>query len=186
MKILSYEECKNELSKIQTNNPNNITIDSKDIKTIIGDAIFTVEELDSESESNDIVLDVEDIDTITKGKDLLVMSVFECNGSNAAEQAIQSAVLDLEENKLSLAEADGILVSFRMNTNYPIMELAGAMEIIHDKLSEIYTYEEPNSIWGISCHDDMKEDSVKATVFISYSKQRRGTYTNNYITKPLS
>jgi len=151
MKILSYEECKNELSKIQTYSPNDITIDAKDI------------------------------DTITKDKDLLMMSVFECSDSYAAEQAIQSIVLDFEENKLSLAEVEGILVSFRMNTNYPIMELAGAMEIIHDKLSEIYTYEEASSIWGLSCDNDMKENRVKATVFISYSKQRRGTYANNCI-----
>ncbi len=57
-----------------------------------------------------------------------------------------------------------------MNTNYPITELAGAMEIIHNKLSEVCTIEEPSVIWGISCDDDMKEDCVKASVFISYSK----------------
>lgn len=155
MKILSYEECKKELSEILTDGP------------------------------NDIKLEVEDIDTVTKNKDLLVMSVSEYSGSHAAKKAIQFTVLDFEENGLSLKESDGIIVSYKMNTNYQIMELAGAMEVIHDKLIEIYTDDEPSVIWGISCDNNMKEDCIKASVVISYSKQRRCTYANNYITGSL-
>lgn len=153
MKILSYEECKKELSNIATYGANDITIDS------------------------------EDIDIVTKNKNLLVMSISEYSGSYAGIEAIKSAVLDFEENELFIKDADGILVNFKMHPNYLIMELAEAMDIINDKLCDLYIDNEPNVVWGLSCDDNMKEDCVIATVFISYSKQRRGSYVNNIFSK---
>jgi cell division GTPase FtsZ len=183
MKILSYEECKKELSNIATYGENDITIDSKDIKTLTQDSVFTVEELDLDNGSGNILLSNEDIDIVTKNKNLLVMSISEFSGSYAGIEAIKSAVLDFEENELFLKDADGILVNFKMHTNYLIMELAEAMDIINDKLCDVYIDNEPNVIWGLSCDDNMKEDCVIATVFISYSKQRRGSYVNNVFSR---
>ncbi len=132
---------------------------------------------------NDIILDNEDINIITKNKDLLTMTIAEYSGPYAAQEAIKSAILDFEENMLPITEADGILVYFKMNTNHPIMELAEAMEIIHDKYESIYPSNDLNVIFGVSCDDSMKEDCVKASVFISYLKEKNSSYANNYITE---
>ena len=138
MKILSYEECKKELSDITT------------------------------YADNDIKLDIGDLDIVAKDQYLLVMGVSEYSGASAGKKAIKAIILDLEENELSLKEADGVLVHFKMNTNHPIMELADAIELINDRLFEIELSNEPSLIWGLSCDENMKEDCVKATVFISY------------------
>lgn len=172
MKILSKEEFKKELDEILTYDANDIIIDTEDIKNIGGDNIFAVECLD---------LDIEDINIITNNKDLLVMSASEQCGFNSMLKAIKLAVSDFEENKLSLIEADGILVYFQVNSNYNMMDFAEAMEIIHDSSSrDIYLTEEPDVIFGVSCNDNLEDNYVKVTVFISYSKQKKGSYANNY------
>ena len=144
---------------------------------------FAVECLDSDSENNSILLDIEDINQITKNKDLLVMSASKYSGSNSAQEAIKSAILDFEKNNLSLKEADGILIYFQINSDYEIMKIAEAMEIIYNKCENKIMYLEPDVIWGTSCVNDFKNDYVKATVFIGFSK--KGKYGNNYIDKSV-
>jgi len=162
MKILSNKEFKKELAEI-------LTYD-----------IFTVECLDLDCDSNDIVLDIQDINIITKDKYLLVMSSFEQYCLNSAKEAMKSTIIDFEENNLSLTEADGILVYFQMNSNYDTDDLIEAMQIIYDSSTK-YTYitGDPDVLFGVVCDNSLKNDYAKVTVFISYSKQRRGCSANN-------
>ena len=158
MKILSKENIKKELT-----------------------AVFSVEYLGSETEENNIILNIEDINKITNNKHLLVMSSFEQYCPNSAQKAIELIVLDFEENNKSLIEADGILVCFQVNSDYNIMNFVEAMEIIYSRWNDKAMLNEPDVIFGVSCDNRLKDDYVKATVFMGYSKKINASYANNYI-----
>jgi len=172
MKILSKEEFATELNKIVTYGASDIEIGIEDMKIAMRGDIYVTECLDLDSDDNSIVLDIEDINQITKNQDLLVMSTSEYSGDNSAEKAIKSAILDFEKNNLSLKEADGILIYFQINSDYKIVEIAEAIDIVNIKCENDIILEEPDIIWGISCDNDLKNDYVKATVFIGFSKKR--------------
>lgn len=133
--------------------------------------------------TNDIKIGIEDINQITKNKNLLVVSASEYSGNNPAQETIKSAILDFEKNNLSLKEADGILVYFQVNSDYEIMDISEAMEIINIKSKHEVMLEEPDVIWGISFDNNLKNNYVKATVFIGFS--RKGKYGDSYIEKPV-
>lgn len=156
MKILSKEKIKKEL-----------------------DAVCSVEYLDTEE--NNIILNIADIDKITNNKYLLVMSSFEQDCLNSAKKAIELIVLDFEENNKLLIEADGILVCFQVNSNYNIMDFAEAMEIIYSRWNDKAMLNEPDVIFGVSCNSNLKDNYVKATIFMGYSKEENFSYSNNYI-----
>jgi len=179
MKILSKEEFTTELNRIVTCGTNDIEIGPEDMKIAKSGDFFAVEYLDSKTSS--IILDIEDVNQIRKNKDLLVMSATECSGNNSAQEAIKSAVLDFEKNNLLLKEADGILVYFQTNSNYEIMKIGKAMEIIYDRCESKIMDQEPDVIWGMSCDDSLSYDYVKVTIFIGYAKKTK--YVNNYIVK---
>jgi len=168
MKILSEKEFKKVLDDIVTYGDSDIVIDVDDLHSRVKDYPFTIECLDTKSISNDIILDIEDINNIINNKDLIIMSSDKCCGLNSAVEVIKLIILDFEKNKFSIRESDGILVYFQVNSNYKITNFADAMEIIYDKCINI----EPDIIWGVSCDNNFRDDYVKATVFVSYSKSK--------------
>lgn len=142
MKILSYEECKKELSEVLT---------------------YRID---------DIIINEEDINQLTSNKDILVMATDEGNDANSAIEAMKSIVLEFEENELFIEEADSILVYFQINSSYNIMNIGEAMNIIHDKLDAKYVTKNPYVFFGTSRNDSFKCNDVKVTVFIGYYSKR--------------
>ena len=187
IKILFKEEFSIELNKIFNYDIYDIKINTGDVKTITDSDVFQIEcfDCDIDDELNSCILSMEDIDCITKNKDVLAMSVFEQCGYNSAQEVIKSIVLDFEKEKLSLMKTDGILIYFQTNSNYQIMDISEAVGIIQNKSDDIYTTEQPELIWGISCDNELEDDYMKATVFISYSKKIDFGYVNNFITTSL-
>lgn len=120
--------------------------------------------------TGDIEIGIEDM-KIAKSRGLLVKSVAEFSGNNSAQEAIKLAVLDFEKNNLLLKKADGILVYFQINSDYEIMEIGEAMEIIDIRCKHEVIDEEPDVIWGMSCDNSLGYDYVKVTIFIGYSKK---------------
>lgn len=181
MKILSYEEAIIELNRILNYNIMDTKIDTKEIETSSSYILSMAECLNISSELNDIVLDIEDINHIINNKELLTMSNSEYYGSHAIYEAIQLMVEDIEENKVSLINSDGVLVYFQINSDYPIMELSEVMNIIYSKWDEKSIIKEIDVIFGTSCDNSLEDDYVKITIFVSYSK--KVSYVNNLITQ---
>lgn len=180
MKIVSEKEAFIELNKIVNYDIDDTDYNSEKFEEISNDAFLVKEYAGLSSDLNDITLDTQDIKKILNNKDLLVMSVFEYSGLNSAKEVIKSIILDFKENQLSLIESDGILVCFQINSNYPMMEISGAMNIICDKLNSISLFDEPDVVFGTSCDDSLKDNYAKATVFMSYSKIKINNYANNF------
>ena len=160
MKQLSKNEFTQELNKIVAYVDSNIENSSTNNK----EYPFQIESLNHKSTANDISLDIEDINHIVKNKATLIMG--STDSISYTDSIIESIILDFEQNNFSLKESDGILVYFQANSNYSIMQFIDEMEIIYNKCANI----KPAIIWGVSCDDTLEDEYVKATVFMSYSK----------------
>jgi cell division protein FtsZ len=53
----------------------------------------------------------------------------------------------------------GVLVHFDMHPDFPLMELAEAMEVVHES-----AHEEAEVIWGTSTDETLAENYVKITI----------------------
>jgi cell division protein FtsZ len=60
---------------------------------------------------------------------------------------------------MSINGAMGVLVHFKMHPDFPMMELAEAMDVVHDS-----AHEEAEVIWGTSTDASVPEDFIKITI----------------------
>jgi len=128
---------------------------------------------------NNIIVHEDDVNILTSDKELLAMSVAQRSGSNSARETINSAVLDFQKKDLLLTQADSILVYFQVHSNYDVMSLSDAMEIIYSIFKDVYVLNEADILFGIACDDSLENDYVKTTMFMGYSKQKKLEYVNN-------
>ena len=161
MKQLSKNEFTQELDKIVTYVDSHI----ENLSTNNKEYPFQVESLNHKSTANDVILDIEDINHIVENKDILIMS--SADSTTSTDNIIESIILDFEQNNFSIKESAGILVYFKANSNYSIMQFIDKMEIIYNKCATM----ESDIIWGVSCDETLEDEYVKATVFMSYSKK---------------
>ena len=111
------------------------------------------------SGDNDINLDFADLQTVMSHKGMALMGVGEHEGENAAYEAIKSAIESPLLDNMSINGAMGVLVHFNMHPNFPMMELAEAMEVVHES-----AHDEAEVIWGTSTDDKIAENYVKITI----------------------
>ncbi|QOY53031.1 hypothetical protein [Candidatus Sulfurimonas baltica] len=116
--------------------------------------------------SNDITINTEDVEAFAKDKDSIAMCIVEDSSFHTLQEAIKLATLNFE--------ADSILVYFKVNDKKQIMELS---EMIHRMIDNNLLI----SIFGVSFDDNISENDVKTTLFISSSKKQNFNYLNNYI-----
>ncbi|MCD6432675.1 MAG: cell division protein FtsZ [Sulfurimonas sp.] len=111
------------------------------------------------SGENDINLDFADLQTVMSHKGMALMGVGEHEGENAAYEAIKSAIESPLLDNMSINGAMGVLVHFNMHPDFPMMELAEAMEVVHDS-----AHEDAEVIWGTSTDNTIAENYVKITI----------------------
>lgn len=111
------------------------------------------------SGDNDINLDFADLQTVMSHKGMALMGVGEHAGDNAAYEAIKAAIESPLLDNMSINGALGVLVHFKMHPDFPMMELAEAMEVVHES-----AHEEAEVIWGTSTDESLNENYVKITI----------------------
>ncbi len=108
---------------------------------------------------NDINLDFADLKTVMSHKGMALMGVGEHEGENAAYEAIKAAIESPLLDNMSINGAMGVLVHFSMHPAFPMMELAEAMDVVHDS-----AHDEAEVIWGTSTDENIAENYVKITI----------------------
>ena len=108
---------------------------------------------------NDINLDFADLKTVMSHKGMALMGVGEHEGENAAYEAIKAAIESPLLDNMSINGAMGVLVHFSMHPTFPMMELAEAMDVVHDS-----AHDEAEVIWGTSTNESIPENYVKITI----------------------
>lgn len=123
---------------------------------------------------NDITIDSESIDSLFNNKDLLVMSTAEYSGNDSIHAVITLLIDDLEAEKMYIKDSDSVLVYFKIHPNCNMMKLTEAMDIVYS-----FANKGADVVFGTSCDENISEDYVKVTVFLSYLQKLAAA--NNYI-----
>jgi len=131
----------------------------KIVDSVLAQAVSGTSGVILSSGENDINLDFADLQTVMSHKGMALMGVGEHEGDNAAYEAIKAAIESPLLDNMSINGAMGVLVHFKMHPDFSMMELAEAMEVVHDS-----AHEEAEVIWGTSTDENMPESYVKITI----------------------
>lgn len=126
------------------------------------------------SGDNDINLDFADLKTVMSHKGMALMGVGEFEGENAAYEAIKSAIESPLLDNMSINGAMGVLVHFKINPEFPILELEEAMEVVHETADE-----EAEIIFGTSTDPELPQNYVKITIVATGFEHKEEHKANN-------
>ena len=148
----------------------------KIVDSVLAQAVSGTSGVILSSGDNDINLDFADLQTVMSHKGMALMGVGEHEGDNAAYEAIKAAIESPLLDNMSINGAMGVLVHFSMHPDFPMIELAEAMEVVHNS-----AHEEAEVIWGTSTDVNLAEDYVKITIVATgFEKElQEDTSTNN-------
>lgn len=111
---------------------------------------------------NDINLEFYDLKTVMSHRGMALLSVGEGEGINSANEAIKQAIEAPLLEDVSLNEATGILIYFTVHPDFPIIEIAEAIEMIHED-----AHYDADIIWGTRTDNSLNEDYVKVTMILT-------------------
>jgi len=108
---------------------------------------------------NDINLDFADVKTVMNHRGLALMGSGKSDGANAAYDAARAAIDSPLLDNISINGAMGVLVHFHIHPDYPVLQVAEAMEIIEDHADE-----DASVIFGTTTNANFATDEVKITI----------------------
>jgi len=131
----------------------------KIVDSVLAQAVSGTSGVILASGENDINLDFADLQTVMSHKGMALMGVGEHEGENAAYEAIKAAIESPLLDNMSINGALGVLVHFKMHPSFSMIELADAMEVVHES-----AHDEAEVIWGTSTDESIPENYVKITI----------------------
>ena len=131
----------------------------KIVDSVLAQAVSGTSGVILSSGENDINLDFADLQTVMSHKGMALMGVGEHEGENAAYEAIKAAIESPLLDNMSINGAMGVLVHFSMHPDFPMMELAEAMEVVHES-----AHDDAEVIWGTSTSENIAENYIKITI----------------------
>jgi len=131
----------------------------KIVDSVLAQAVSGTSGVILSSGENDINLDFADLQTVMSHKGMALMGVGEHEGENAAYEAIKTAIESPLLDNMSINGAMGVLVHFHMHPDFPMMELAEAMNVVHES-----AHEDAEVIWGTSTDDSIAENYIRITI----------------------
>ena len=147
----------------------------KIVDSVLAQAVSGTSGVILSSGDNDINLDFADLQTVMSHKGMALMGVGEHEGDNAAYEAIKAAIESPLLDNMSINGAMGVLVHFKMHPDFPMMELAEAMEVVHES-----AHEEAEVIWGTSTDESLTQNYIKITIVATgFEKDLAETGSNN-------
>jgi len=160
MKKFEVTESKSDLDKQELYAYIDNTEFSKEIKEAIRGMIGVV----ISSGDNDINLDFEDLKVIMSHGGIAFSGIGEYNGKdeNSALEAIKFSIVDSSLDYKLMDKISGILIHFVVHPDLPIMDIAEAMEIIHEN-----AHYEADIIWGTTTDKSVSPNYVKATILFT-------------------
>jgi cell division protein FtsZ len=142
----------------------------KIVDSVLAQAVSGTSGVILSSGENDINLDFADLQTVMSHKGMALMGVGEHEGENAAYEAIKAAIESPLLDNMSINGAMGVLVHFSMHPDFPMMELAEAMEVVHES-----AHDDAEVIWGTSTDASLPENYVKITIVATgFEKELNG------------
>jgi len=149
----------------------NANIDKKELYTYIDNTEFSNEIKEAirgmlgvvlPSGENDINLDFDDLKVIMEHGGGVFVGTGEFEGENSAIEAIKLSIEDSSLDYSLMNKIAGMLIHFVVHPDLPIMQIAEAMEIIHEN-----AHYEADIIWGTTTDKSVSENYVKATILFA-------------------
>ena len=129
------------------------------VDSVLSQAVGGISNVILSHGANDINLDFADVKTVMSHRGLALMGVGESTGNSAAYDAAKTAIESPLLDNLSIDGAMGILVHFHIHPDYPLAEIAEAMDIVEENADE-----DANIIFGTTTSEDIPLDQVKLTI----------------------
>jgi cell division protein FtsZ len=149
----------------------NANLDKKELYTYIDNTEFSNEVKEKikgmlgvvlSTGENDINLDFNDLKIIMSHGGMAFVGSGEYEGENSATEAIKLAIKNSTLDFDLMGKATGILIHLETHPDFPIMDIAEAMEVINEN-----AHYEADIIWGTSTSESVGECYVKATVLFA-------------------
>lgn len=131
----------------------------KEVDSILARAVNGISNVILNHGENDINTDFADLKTVMQNKGLALMGIGEAQGEDAATEATKKAIESPLFDNLSISGAKGVLISFEINPDYPLLEISQALQLISEAASD-----DASIIFGTSTSPDMPKDYVKVTI----------------------
>lgn len=129
------------------------------VDSVLAQAVSGTSGVILSSGDNDINLDFADLQTVMSHRGMALMGVGEFEGENAAYEAIKAAIESPLLDNMSINGAMGVLVHFNMHPDFPMMELATSMEVVHES-----AHEDAEVIFGTSTDASLPESFIRITL----------------------
>ena len=168
------------LESIKEKSDSVIIIQNEDYKTIedaYTQVIFGIYGILVSSRENDINIDYSDIYTIMKNKGMALVYTGEYKGENAASIAINNAIKSADFDNKSMGKAMGALIHISMHSDYSLIDISEAIEIINEGV-----HCEAEVIFGTSTDENIAENYIKVTIILTGFEQK---YSNLIYDVPL-
>ena len=141
------------------------------VDDILAQAVSGISNVIISHSENDINLDFNDVRTVMSHKGKALMGVGRASGDNAAYEATMQAINSPLLGDISIKGAQGVLVHFKINSNYPLTEIAEAMNTLEE-----FADEEAFVIFGTTTSDEIPEDEVSITIIATgFEKEESST-----------
>ncbi len=119
-------------------------------------------EVISSGGDNDINLDFADIEVILNHGGVAFVGSGEHEGENSATEAIKLAIKGSTLNFSLINKISGIWIHLEMHPAFPLMDIAEAMEILHEN-----AHYKADIICGTTTDESLSENYVKATILFT-------------------
>jgi cell division protein FtsZ len=133
----------------------------KMVDDILHQAVSGISNMIISHGENDVNVDFADLKKVMSHKGMALMGIGHKSGENSAldalNQAIESPLLD----ETNISDAQGLLVHFTINENYPLVDIDEAMESI---LGELMENENVDIIEGQTTDNSLADDEIIVTI----------------------
>jgi len=154
----------------------NANLDKEELYTYIDNTEFSDEIKEAikgmlgvviSSGNNDINLDFDDLKVIIEYGGVAFVGSGEAYGKDSATAALKLAIKDSSLEFSLIDKVAGFLIHFVMHPDFPLMQIAEAMELINENANY-----EADIIWGTTTDKTLDENYVKATIlFAGFDKE---------------
>ena len=121
--------------------------------------VFCNEMIDSKT---DILIDTIDVESVLQQKGIVILGRSDFFGKEAATVVLHRINNSLKRGYLSILDATTGIVQFTVHPDYPMMEIAEAMDYIYEEMNK-----DAEICWGVVTDEALPLEYAKATALIA-------------------
>jgi len=133
---------------------------------------------------NDVNVDFADLKKVMSHRGMALMGIGHKSGENSAYDALNQAIESPLLDETNISDAQGLLIHFTINENYPLVDIDEAMESI---LGDLMENENVDIIEGQTTNNSLAEDEIIVTIIATGFDEKKpvnSTKPANEIKKP--